>query len=317
MSRNSSSSLPSLRIGSRGSKLALWQASWVKSRLEERGYSSEIKIIKTRGDQILDTPLTRIGGKGVFTKEIEEALLEGQIDLAVHSLKDLPTELPPGLTIASVPQREDARDVLVGSPLDALPQGASVGTSSLRRSAQLRALRPDLRILDVRGNVDTRLRKQQEGQYDALVMAGAGLVRLGLAEHIAEYFDTSRFLPAVAQGALAIETRDDGGVAWRACLELANHRAACEVTAERALLRGLGGGCQMPLGAKAAVIDDALTLLAAIVAPDGTRTFRREISGPAADAAALGEALAAQFLATDARLILEEMEALSSEPDHE
>lgn len=317
MSRNSSSSLPSLRIGSRGSKLALWQASWVKSRLEERGHSSEIKIIKTRGDQILDTPLTRIGGKGVFTKEIEEALLDGQIDLAVHSLKDLPTELPPGLTIASVPQREDARDVLVGSPLDALPQGASVGTSSLRRSAQLRALRPDLRILDVRGNVDTRLRKQQEGQYDALVMAGAGLVRLGLADHIAEPFDTSRFLPAVAQGALAIETRDDDGLAWRVCRELADRRATCEVTAERALLRGLGGGCQMPLGAKATVIDDTLTLLAAIVAPDGTRTFRRKISGPAADAAALGEALAAQFLTTDARHILEEMEALSIEPDHE
>lgn len=308
---------PFLRIGSRGSKLALWQASWVKERLEERGCVCEIEIIKTKGDQILDVSLARIGGKGLFTKEIEEALLDGRIDLAVHSLKDLPTELPAGLTIASIPQREDARDVMVGAKLTDLPEHAKVGTSSLRRSAQLRALRPGLQILDIRGNVDTRLRKQRKGQYDALVMASAGLTRLGLAAHIAEYLDPAVFLPAVAQGALAIETRDDGGTAWEASRALADPGATREAEAERALLRGLGGGCQMPLGAKATVENGGLILRAVIVSPDGMRTFREEIAGAAEDAVRLGETLAKQFLATEARGILDEIEASSGGPSHE
>ena len=294
-----------LRIGSRGSKLAIWQAEWVRARLEERGLPCLIEIIKTTGDKILDVPLARIGGKGLFTKEIEEALLEERIDLAVHSLKDLPTELPQGLTVASIPQREDPRDALVGAALNALPRGARVGTSSLRRSAQLRALRPDLEILDVRGNVDTRVRKQREGRYDALVMASAGLTRLGLEAHIAERLNPAIFLPAVAQGALAIETRDDGGDAWKACQTLSDPRATAEVTAERALLAGLGGGCQVPLGAHAQAHDDQLELRAVVVSPDGRLAIRKEAAGSIASAARLGEELARQFLASEARRIIE------------
>ena len=306
-----------LRIGSRGSKLAVWQAEWVKARLEERGEVCRIEIIKTTGDKILDVPLARIGGKGLFTKEIEEALLEERIDLAVHSLKDLPTELPQGLTVASIPQREDPRDALVGATLEALPSGARVGTSSLRRSAQLRALRPDLEILDVRGNVDTRLRKQQDGQYDALVMASAGLTRLGLEAHIAEYLNPAEFLPAAAQGALAIETRDDGGVAFEACQALRDPRATAEVTAERALLAGLGGGCQVPLGAHAIAHGDQLCLRALVVSPDGQRVFRKEITGEIASAARLGAELATQFLASEARRIIEAVDAAPAEPPRE
>lgn len=298
-----------LRIGSRGSKLALWQAEWVKARLEERGATCRIEIIKTTGDKILDVPLARIGGKGLFTKEIEEALLDGRIDLAVHSLKDLPTELPEGLTVASIPQREDARDALVGATLDGLAVGARVGTSSLRRAAQLRALRPDLTILDVRGNVDTRLRKQQEGQYDALVMASAGLTRLGLAAHIAAYLDPAEFLPAVAQGALAIETRDDDGAAWAACQAIQDLRATAEVSAERALLAGLGGGCQVPLGAHAIAHGSRLELRAVVVSPDGKRIIRKQAAGAIEDAARLGEEVARQFLASEARAIIEAAEA--------
>lgn len=305
-----------LRIGSRGSKLAVWQAEWVKARLEERGEVCRIEIIKTTGDKILDVPLAKIGGKGLFTKEIEEALLDQRIDLAVHSLKDLPTELPEGLAVASIPQREDPRDALVGATLETLPQGARVGTSSLRRAAQLRALRPDLEILDVRGNVDTRLRKQQEGQYDALVMAAAGLARLGLAEHIAAYLDPVAFLPAVAQGALAIETRDDGGAAWKACLALSDARATAEITAERALLAMLGGGCQVPLGAHATAHGNRLELRAVVVSPDGRRIVRKETAGPIEDAARLGEELATQFLASEAREIIEAVEA-AAEPERD
>lgn len=301
-----------LRIGSRGSKLALWQAEWVKTRLEEAGHPSTIQIIKTTGDKILDVPLAKIGGKGLFTKEIEEALLDGRVDLAVHSLKDLPTELPPGLALACIPQREDPRDAMVGSPLAALPAGARVGTSSLRRAAQLRALRPDLQILDIRGNVDTRLRKQQEGQYDALVMASAGLTRLGLAHHIAEYLDPTRFLPAVAQGALAIETRADEGQAWQACQALHDPRAGAEAAAERALLAGLGGGCQVPLGASARVDGAELLLSAVVISPDGQRLVRKQIAGGLQDAVALGEALAREFLNSEAREIIQ---ALAAPPE--
>jgi hydroxymethylbilane synthase len=296
-----------LRIGSRGSKLALWQAEWVKARLEEQGHPCTIEIIKTKGDKILDVPLAKIGGKGLFTKEIEEALLDGRIDLAVHSLKDLPTELPAGLALACVPQREDPRDALVGCPLAKLPDGARVGTSSLRRAAQLRALRPDLDILDIRGNVDTRLRKQQEGQYDALVMASAGLTRLGLAQHIADYLDPASFLPAVAQGALAIETRADQGPAWQACQALRDARAEAEVAAERALLAGLGGGCQVPLGANAVTDGNDLLLRAIVVSPDGQRLVRRQMAGSAEDAVLLGEALAREFLSSEAREIIESL----------
>jgi hydroxymethylbilane synthase len=203
-----------LIIGSRGSQLALWQAHWIQARLETLGEESRIEIIKTTGDKITDVGLSQIGAqvgsKGLFTKEIEEALLSGAIDIAVHSLKDMPTELPAGLTLAAIPEREDPRDALVGRALEDLASGARVGTGSLRRAAQLRARRPDLQIEDIRGNVDTRLRKLDEGRYDAIVLASAGLRRLGWESRITEIFNPSVMCPAVGQGALAVETRDAG-----------------------------------------------------------------------------------------------------------
>src|SRR5579862_2833251 len=196
-----------LVIGSRGSQLALWQARWIEARLAALGFESRIEIIKTTGDRVTNVPLSSVGGKGLFTKEIEEALLAREVDLAVHSLKDLPTEIPAGLQITAIPDREDPRDAMVGSRLADLPQGAKVGTSSLRRSAQLRRLRPDLLIESIRGNLDTRLRKLDEGQYEAIVLAAAGLTRLGWSARIAETLDPEVMCPAVGQGALAVETR--------------------------------------------------------------------------------------------------------------
>src|SRR5580704_6464796 len=235
-----------LVIASRGSQLALWQAHWVQQQLASLGYPSRIDIIKTTGDKITDLPLAQVGGKGLFTKEIEEALLEGRADLAVHSLKDLPTELPVGLVLAATPAREDPRDALVGKRLADLPSGAKLGTSSLRRAAQLRTVLPDLRIEPVRGNLDTRLRKLDEGQYDSILLAAAGLKRLGWADRIAEILEPSAMCSAVGQGALAIETRAAGpGFTAASELDHADSRAA--VTAERGLLGALGGGCQVPI----------------------------------------------------------------------
>src|SRR5437899_6917391 len=199
-----------LVIGSRGSQLALWQARWIASRLAERGCETRIEIIKTTGDKITDVPLAQVGTKGLFTKEIEEALLDGRVDLAVHSLKDLPTELPSGLVIGAIPEREDPRDALVGSKLDQLPAGVTVGTNSLRRAAQLRKMRPDLVMESIRGNLDTRLRKLDEGQYRAIVLASAGLTRLGWAHRISQVLEPEIMCPAVGQGALAVETRESG-----------------------------------------------------------------------------------------------------------
>jgi hydroxymethylbilane synthase len=294
-----------LRIGSRGSKLALWQAEWVKARLTEQGHEAEIIIIRTKGDKILDVPLARIGGKGLFTKEIEDALLRDEIDLAVHSLKDLPTILPQGLTIAAMPQREDPRDVLVGATLASLPVGARVGTGSLRRAAQLRALRPDIQVLHIRGNVDTRIRKHEEGQYDALVMASAGLTRLGLQSKIGEYLDPTQFLPAVAQGALAIETRASGE-AWQVARGLHDPRAAAAVTAERSLLEHLGGGCQVPLGAHAVLDEADIYLRAIVVSADGKQQIRCEAKAPIEEAESLGASLAQELLQAGAQQIVEQ-----------
>src|SRR5438876_11242874 len=224
-----------LVIGSRGSQLALWQARWVQGRLAALGVESRIEIIKTTGDRVTGMPLSSVGGKGLFTKEIEEALLARQVDLAVHSLKDLPTEIAAGLQITAIPEREDPRDAMVGSRLADLGQGAKVGTSSLRRSAQLRRLRPDLDVESVRGNVDTRLRKLDEGQYTAIVLAAAGLTRLGWANRIAESLPPEVMCPAVGQGALAIETRSDDGPARQACRALDHAATRAAVTAERAL----------------------------------------------------------------------------------
>jgi hydroxymethylbilane synthase len=293
-----------LVIASRGSQLALWQARWVQQELAQKGRESRIEIIKTTGDKITDVPLAQVGGKGLFTKEIEEALLDGRADLAVHSLKDLPTELPPGLVLAAVPVREDPRDAIVGRKLADLPQGATVGTSSLRRSAQLRKVRPDLQIESVRGNLDTRLRKLDEGRYLAIVLAAAGLRRLGWADRIAELLPPEVMCSAVGQGALAIETREAGaGRDAVAALNDAETHAA--VTAERGVLAALGGGCQVPIGAYARVEAGRLQIQAVVIAPDGSELVRGHSEGASSDAAAIGRALGDDLLHRGARRILD------------
>jgi len=294
-----------LTIGSRGSQLALWQARWIQARLESMGEQCRLEIIHTTGDKITDVALSKVGTKGLFTKEIEEALLAGTIDLAVHSLKDMPTELPAGLTLSAIPEREDPRDALVGRKLAELAAGARVGTSSLRRAAQLRALRPDLEIENIRGNLDTRLRKLDEGQYDAIVLASAGLRRLGWDNRITELMDPSVMCPAVGQGALAVETRDDGGAAYRISKRLEHEETRIAVTAERAVLASLGGGCQVPIGAYATVNDSTVHLRAIVVSPDGSQVIRKQSTGQAADAAALGRSLGQELLAEGGQQILE------------
>jgi hydroxymethylbilane synthase len=294
-----------LRIGSRGSKLALWQAEWVGRELARLGQSARIEIIRTTGDKMTDVALAQVGAKGLFTREIEEALLAGRIDLAVHSLKDLPTALPEGLTLAAVLQREDARDAVVGRRLCDLEPGARVGTSSLRRAAQLRRLRPDLLIEPVRGNVDTRLRRLAEGRYDAIVLALAGLRRLGWEERIAEILPLETMLPAVGQGALAIETREGDEVVRAACRPLEDPDTRRAVMAERALLAGLGGGCQVPIAAHAELSDGALRLRAVVISPDGAQAVRDEIRGAPEDAEELGSELARRLLTSGAQAILE------------
>jgi len=293
-----------LVIASRGSQLALWQARWVETKLTALGHACRVQIVKTTGDRITDVPLAQVGGKGLFTKEIEEALLDGHADLAVHSLKDLPTELPEGLALAAVPEREDPRDAVVGKRLADLPAGARVGTSSLRRAAQLHKLRPDLRIESVRGNLDTRLRKLAEGQYDAILLAAAGLKRLGWEDRIAEILSAEAMCSAVGQGALAIEARP-GGAGWEACRPLDHPPTRAAVTAERGLLAALGGGCQVPIGAHATVADGRLHLRAIVASPDGSELIRAEGEGLVSDAEAVGRRLGADLLARGAKEILD------------
>jgi hydroxymethylbilane synthase len=289
-------------IGSRGSQLALWQAHHIAARLKELGAETRLEIIKTTGDKITDVPLAQVGGKGLFTKEIEEALLAGTIDLAVHSLKDMPTALPQGLTIAAIPPREDPRDALIGRPLTALAAGDKVGTSSLRRAAQLHALDRGLVIETLRGNVDTRLRKLDEGQYGAIVLAAAGLKRLGWADRIRELLDVEVMCPAVGQGALAIETRADDGPAHRIARKLNDAASNAAVTAERSLLATLEGGCQVPIGAYAQLEGSLLHLRAIVASPDGSRIVRDRATGT--DAVTLGRELGERLLAAGAREIL-------------
>jgi len=293
-----------LVIASRGSQLALWQARWVERQLTARGHECRIEIIKTTGDKITDVPLAKVGTKGLFTKEIEEALLDGRADLAVHSMKDLPTELPEGLVLSAVPEREDPRDAVVGKRLADLPRGAKVGTSSLRRAAQLRGLRPDLRVESVRGNLDTRLRKLDEGQYDAILLAAAGLKRLGWGERIAEILPAEVMCSAVGQGALAIETRAHGA-GFDACAVLDHGATHAAVAAERGVLEALGGGCQVPIGAYATVKDGRLRVSAMVASPDGGEVVRAEAEGSAAEAESIGRGLGAELLARGARRILE------------
>lgn len=296
-----------LTIGSRGSKLALWQANHVKGLLEGLGHHCRIEIIKTEGDLIQDVALKEIGNKGLFTKEIEEALLDGGIDLAVHSLKDMPTNLPAGLQLTATPVREDNRDALIGKTLAELKPGMKVGTGSLRRVAQMRMLAPFVKVEPIRGNVDTRLRKLDDGQYDAILLAAAGLHRLGWENRIAEYMNPEQMCPAVGQGALAIETRADEAEATRACRGLEHFETRAAVTAERAVLAQLGGGCQVPVGAYGVVIGDRLHLHAVVVAPSGETIVRSKGESSPGEAAELGFQIGQELLEKGGAEILEEV----------
>ena len=302
-----------LVIGSRGSKLALWQAEQARQRLLDLNPQVEVRveIIKTTGD-VKNDPLSVIGGKGVFTKELEDALLDGRIDLAVHSLKDLPTVLPDGLSISAICEREDPRDALVlrsgfeveRASLAGLPNGATVGTSSQRRLSQLKALRRDVVVTDLRGNVDTRIRKLDEGQYDAVILATAGLVRLGLQERISARIGVAEMLPAVGQGAVAIETRSDNEFAVEATRKLDHYETRLSCLAERSFLRSLGGGCQFPIAAHAIVEGDSLVIDGLVAKPDGSEILRDSLSGPIRDAEPLGSRLADRLLQQGAASLL-------------
>ena len=292
-------------IGTRGSKLALWQARWIAQQLNGRDIPTRIEIIKTTGDKISDVALAKIGSesglKGVFIKEIEEALIAGSIDLAVHSLKDVPTELDSRLAVRIIPKRADPRDALAGMTLAELPKGARVGTGSLRRAAQMRHLRPDVEVAGIRGNVDTRLRKLDEGRYDAILLAAAGLNRLGWQDRIAQILEPNLMLPAVGQGALGIETRAGDDAINELLSPLDDPQTRIAVTAERALLAALGGGCQAPLGVHAVLEGGRLSLLGVVVSEDGERTVRVALTGEANAPEALGQAAAARLLDQGAR----------------
>ena len=301
-----------LVIGTRGSKLALWQAEWVLARLRELepGLPVSLKRIKTTGDKILDTPLAAIGGKGLFVKEIEDALLRGEIDLAVHSMKDVPTQLPEGLEILSIPEREDPRDVLIsrgGVTLAKLAAGARIGTSSLRRQAQLLNIRPDLSIQILRGNLDTRLHKLEAGEYDGILLAAAGLRRLGWADRVTEYLAPDVCLPAIGQGALALEGRSDDAFVRDVAVRLEHRPTRIAVTAERALLERLEGGCQVPIAAHATMMGESLSMSALVAGVNGRRLVRDSIQGSASEAHGLGVRLAERLLERGGGEILREI----------
>ena len=305
--------MPKLRIGSRGSQLALCQANLISALLGARGHEVEIEIIHTTGDKITDVPLGQVGakgglGKGIFTKEIEEALAAGRVDLAVHSLKDLPTEIPPGFEIAAITKRQDPRDAFCSRhypKIESLRQGARVGTSSLRRQAQLKAVRSDLDIHPLRGNVDTRLRKLEQGEYDAVILAAAGLKRLGKTELIKQIIPAEIMCPAAGQGALGIEIRR-GDTATRRHVEFMDDPAArAATTCERALLNRLGGGCQVPIGAFAEIRSGNLHLESIVADPDGSKVLRDSREGKIEDAEKLGNEAGAALLARGGDQILE------------
>ena len=293
-------------IGSRGSKLALWQANSVRDHLAAAGHVVEIRIIKTTGDNLENLSLAQSGTKGLFIKEIEEALLSGEVDVAVHSLKDLPTDQPEGLCVVAVPQREDARDVLIASlPCAELKPGARVATSSLRRQVQLRHLRHDLELVPMRGNLDTRLRKLDKRDCDALVLAAAGLHRLALGQRIRQYFAVDEICPAVGQGALAIEIREDNDHIRKAVRLLDDPATHCAVRAERAALRRLGGGCQAPIAAHARLEGGELHLVGMVARSDGGQLLRSATTGSARDPEGAGTTLAEELLGQGARSILD------------
>jgi hydroxymethylbilane synthase len=308
--------MANFRIGSRGSQLALWQANHIAALLRARGHAVEIEIIRTTGDKITGVALAKVGTKGMFTKEIEEALAAGKIDLAVHSLKDLPTELSPGFELAAIPEREDARDAFCSrtySKIEDLPHAARVGTSSLRRQAQLKAIRPDLDVAPLRGNVDTRLRKLEQGEYDAIILAAAGLNRLGKTDLLRQIISAEIMCPAAGQGALAIEIRAGDSAMREHLLFLDDPAARAATTCERALLNSLGGGCQVPIGAFATVrgyreghdfsLGDSLRLESIVADPDGSTVLRDSRDGE--DPEKLGRDAGAALLARGADKILE------------
>lgn len=300
-----------MRIGTRGSALALWQANWVKSEMEKKypGMTVTLTKIKTTGDKILDVPLAKVGGKGLFTKEIEEALLRKEVDIAVHSMKDVPTEFPEGLHLASITEREDVRDALIsnGVTLKYLKEGAVIGTSSLRRQAQLCHYRPDFQMEVLRGNVETRIRKQKEGWYDAVILAAAGVKRLGLADNVTEYISENISIPAIGQGALGIEcSRDDKEI--NELIAFFNHyETSVAVRAERALLKRLEGGCQVPIAGHATVKDGRITMKGLVGSVDGKSIIKDGIEGDAKDYERIGAELGERLLSKGAREILEEV----------
>ncbi|MEK7689213.1 MAG: hydroxymethylbilane synthase [Deltaproteobacteria bacterium] len=306
-----------IKLGSRGSQLALWQANWVKSELEKRYKNLEVEIIKikTTGDKILDVPLAKVGGKGLFVKEIEEALLKKRIDLAVHSMKDVPTDFPNGLHLAAITEREDPRDAFIISQKSKvksqkfkdLAYGASIGTSSLRRSSQLLNVRPDLKIMQLRGNLNTRLKKLDEGQYDAIILAAAGVKRLGWSDRITEYLSPEVSLPAIGQGALGIETRIDDKEINELTAFFDHPATSISVRAERALLKKLEGGCQVPIAAYGEVKNNQLKLIGLVASTDGKRIIKDSITGQIDRAEAIGIELAERLLSMGAWDILKEV----------
>jgi len=301
-----------LRIATRKSQLALWQAEYVSKMLKHHHPELEIELIKltTQGDKILDTPLAKVGGKGLFVKELEVGMLEGEADIAVHSMKDVPVDLPSGLHLAVICPREDPRDAFVSNQYETfynLPQGARVGTSSLRRQCQLKAARPDLEILDLRGNVNTRLAKLDAGDYDAIILAAAGLMRLGMEERIRERLSPEISLPAIGQGAVGIECRSDDARINNLIQPLNDRETALRVAAERAMNAGLNGGCQVPIAGFAELSHDALLLRGLVGEPDGSNIIRAEIAGPTENAQEMGQVLAEDLLARGAGKILESL----------
>jgi len=309
--------MASLKLGTRGSALALWQANWTKAQLEERwpGLVVELVPIKTTGDKVLDVPLAKIGGKGLFTKEIDEALLSGRIDFAVHSMKDVPFQLPNGIDFAAVPIREDSRDAFLskGMQIQDLPAGSRIGTSSLRRQVQLRHRFPSLRIINLRGNVDTRLRKLASGDFDAVILAAAGLNRLGYSREITQILDEDMMLSAVGQGALGIVCRSSDTATSDTLRVLDDPVTHAAVTAERGLLRALGGSCQIPVAGHAKVAGARITLKGLVASLDGSQVIRETVDGSADRPTDLGLALGNKLLSMGAGEILAEIAAHSTE----
>ena len=301
-----------LHIATRKSPLALWQANHVRDALLARnpGLDVELLTMTTQGDKILDTPLAKVGGKGLFVKELELGMLEGRADLAVHSMKDVPVEFPEGLGLVAVLPREDPRDVLISnrySSIDELPQGARLGTSSLRRQCQIRARRPDLEVLDLRGNVNTRLRKLDDGEYDAIMLAAAGVKRMGWEDRITEFLPPDQFLPAIGQGAIGIEIRVDDDRVRSLVGELNDEQTATRIAAERALNEALQGGCQVPIAGYSEISHGVIVLRALVGRPDGSELVQGVISGKPEDAEELGKVLADDLLSRGAREILDEV----------